>query len=93
MPLGVFLVVCVSHKHTVDPPYLSPCLSEIFGDIGTSTYQICRIEEKINKKTTFHKLIHNLTPEVRVVLKILWKRKEIVHQEQFSFPQYFVTCC
>ena len=31
-------------------------LSEILRDIQTSTYQICRIEEKINRTTTFHKL-------------------------------------
>ena len=30
-------------------------ISEIFGDIRTLTYQICRIEEKINRTTTFHK--------------------------------------
>ena len=29
--------------------------SNILRDIRTSTYQICRIEEKINKTTTFHK--------------------------------------
>ena len=30
-------------------------LYEIFRNIHTSTYQICRIEEKINQTTTFHK--------------------------------------
>ena len=30
-------------------------LSEILRDIRTLTYQICRIEEKINRTTTFHK--------------------------------------
>ena len=29
--------------------------SEIFRDIRTSRYKICRIEEKINQTTTFHK--------------------------------------
>ena len=62
----------------------------ILRDIHTSTYQICRIEEKINRTTTFHKWVYNLTPEVRDILKILWKSGEIA---PFSFPQYFVSCC
>ena len=40
-------------------------LSEILRDIRTSTYQICRTEEKMNRTTTFHKLICNLTLEIR----------------------------
>ena len=54
-------------------------LSEILRDIHTSTYQICRIEEKekIIRTTTFHKYICNWTLEVRNILKILWKRGEI----------------
>ena len=40
-------------------------LSEIRRDTRTSTYPICRIQEKINRTTTFHKWICNLTPEVR----------------------------
>ena len=55
-------------------------LCEIFRDIRISTYQICRIEEKT---TTFHKWTCNLTPEVRDILKILWKRREIAPKEQF----------
>ena len=51
-------------------------LSEILQDIRTATYQISRIEEKINQTTKFHKLICNLMPEVRGILKILWKRGE-----------------
>ena len=58
-------------------------LSEILGDIHTSTYQTCRIEEKINQTTTFNKCICNLTPEVRDILKILWKRGGIAPLEQF----------
>ena len=30
-------------------------LPEMLRDIRTSTYQICRIKEKINRTTTFHK--------------------------------------
>ena len=52
-------------------------LSEIFRDIRTSTYQICRIEEKIIRTTTFSKYICNWTLVVRDILKILWKRGEI----------------
>ena len=32
-------------------------LSEILRDIRTSTYQICRIEDEINRTTTFNKYI------------------------------------
>ena len=46
-------------------------LSEILRDILTSTYQICRIKEKMNRTATFNKCICNLTPEVRDILKIL----------------------
>ena len=52
-------------------------LYEILRDILTSTYQICRIEEKINRTPTFNKFICNWTPEVRDIVKILWKRGEI----------------
>ena len=52
-------------------------LSEILRDIRTSTYQICRIEEKRIRLTTFNKYMCNVTPEVRDILKILWKRGEI----------------
>ena len=52
-------------------------LSEILRDIRTSTYQIYRIEEQINRITTFHKSICNLTYEIRGILKILWKSGEI----------------
>ena len=48
-------------------------LSEILRDIRTSTYQICRIEEKINKTTTFNKYMCNWTLDGRDILKILWK--------------------
>ena len=52
-------------------------LSEILRDIRTSTYQICRIEEKLIRLTTFNKYMCNLTLEVRDILKIFWKRGEI----------------
>ena len=37
----------------------------------------------MNGTATFNKCICNLTPEVRDILKILWKREEIAPQEQF----------
>ena len=52
-------------------------LSEIVRDIRTSTYQICRNEEKLIRLTTFNKYMCNWTLEVRDILKILWKRGEI----------------
>ena len=52
-------------------------LSEIVRDIRTSTYQICRIEEKLIRLTTFNKYMCSWTLEVRDILKILWKRGEI----------------
>ena len=36
-------------------------LSEILRDIHTSTYQICRIEEKLIRLTTFNKYMCNWT--------------------------------
>ena len=52
-------------------------LSEILRDIRTSTYQICRIEEKLIRLTTFDKYMCNWALEVRDIVKILWKRGEI----------------
>ena len=57
-------------------------LSEILRDIRTSTYQICRCEEKIIRTNTFNTFICNLTPEVRDISKILWKRGEIAPEEE-----------
>ena len=66
-------------------------LSEILRDIRTSTYQICRIEEKLIRLITFNKYMCNWTLEVRDILKILWKRGEIAPRSNFSsFLQYFL---
>ena len=51
--------------------------SEILRDIRTSTYQICRVQEKIIRLTTFNKYIYMNWTEVRDILKILLKRGEI----------------
>ena len=51
--------------------------SEILRDIRTSTYQICKIEEKIIRTTTFNKYVCNWTLEFRNILKIMWKRGAI----------------
>ena len=53
-------------------------LSEIVRVIRTSTYQICKIKEMMNRTIIFHKRICKLTPEDRDILKILWKRGEIL---------------
>ena len=53
-------------------------LSKILRDLRTSTYQICRTEEKLIQLTTFNKYMCNWTLEVRDTLKILWKRGEII---------------
>ena len=71
----------VSGSNTIDSRYLE--LSEILRDIRISTYQNCRIEEKINRTTTFNKCICKWTLEIRDILKILWKRGEIALLEQF----------
>ena len=65
-------------------------LSEILRDIRTSTYQICRIKEKIIRKTIFNKFICNWTLELRntSIEKIMWKRGEIWSNFS-SFPHYF----
>ena len=47
-------------------------LSEILPDIRTSTYQICRIEEKIIRTTLFNKYICNWTLEVRDILGAIY---------------------
>ena len=46
-------------------------LSEILRDIRTSTYQICRIEGKLIRLTTFNKHMCNWPLEIRDILKIL----------------------
>ena len=63
-------------------------LSEILRDIRTSTCQICRIEENLIRLTTFNKYMCNLTPEVRDILKLLWKREAISP----LFHNYFYLC-
>ena len=64
---------------------------EILRDIRISTYQICRFEETtINRTTIFHKWICDLAPEVRDLLKILWKRGTLFFS---PFPQYLAKHC
>ena len=52
-------------------------LYKILRDIRTSTYQICRLEEIINRTIAFNKCTCNWTLAVIDMLKILWKRGEI----------------
>ena len=58
--------------------------SEILRDIRTSTYQICRIVEKLNQ-TSFNKWICNLTPEVDIYWKYCGKEKKSLLESNFSF--------
>ena len=69
-------------------------LSKILRDIRTSTYQICRLEEKINRTTAFNKCRCNWTLEVRYICwKYCGKEEKLLLWSNFSsFPQYFVTC-
>ena len=46
-------------------------------EISVPRHQICIIDEKIIRTTTFNKYICNWTLEVKDILKILWKRGEI----------------
>ena len=68
----------ISSRSTVDSRYL-----EFQGTVwNSSRYPYLNISGlqnwgKINRTTTFHKCIRNLTPGVRSILKILWKRGEI----------------
>ena len=61
-------------------------------EISVPRHQICRIEEKkINRTATFHKLICDLTPEVRDILKILWK-KELFFLHNILLPVVRFPC-
>ena len=68
-------------------------LSEILRDIRTSTYQICRIEEKLIRLTTFNKYMCNWTLEVRYVVKILVKREIAPLEQLLLFSTICFTCC
>ena len=68
----------IKRRNTADSRYLEiQGTPEILRDIHTSTYQICKIEEKINRTTAHHKWICNLTPEDTDALNVLWIRGEI----------------
>ena len=49
---------------------------------------VADVRRTINRTTTFNKWIYNMTPEVRNIYKIMWKRGEI-RSNFSSFPQYF----
>ena len=67
-------------------------LSEILRDINTSIYQNCRIEENINRTTSFNKCICNWTLEIRAILKLLWKRGENAPLEYLFFLFSTIFC-
>ena len=64
-------------QSTVDSRYLEfQGTSEILRDIRTSTYQICRIEEKIFRTTTFNKYMCNWTLKIWTYIEnIVEKRR------------------
>ena len=85
-----YLSLLVQNKNTVDSRYLEVqgtlWTTSRYPYIHTATYQNCRIEEKINRTTTFNKCICDWTLEIRDILKIL-------RSNFSSFPQYFITSC
>ena len=65
-------------------------IAEILRDISSSTYQIWRIEQKINRTTIFHKWILKLD----AFWKYFGKKEKLLPRSIFSsLPQYFDTCC
>ena len=67
-------------------------LSKILWDIRTSTYQICRLEEKINRTTALNKCIIGLS-KLEICWKYCGKEEKLLLRSNFSsFPQYFVPC-
>ena len=69
--------------------------SEILRDIRSLTYQICRIEEKIIRTTTFNKYICVIgLLKLEMYWKYCGKEEKLLLRSNFSsFPQYFFTCC
>ena len=56
-------------------------LYEILLDIRTSTYQICIIDEKLIRTTTFNKYIYNWTLDVLLVVKYMFRHGPDFHFE------------
>ena len=50
-------------------------LSEMLRDIRTSTYQICRIADKIIRTTTYNEFIGNWALEVRDIVKNIGEKR------------------
>ena len=67
-------------------------LSEILRDIRTSTYQICRIEEKIILTTTFNKYICNWTLEVRDIMQNIVEKRRNCFSTIFFSPVVRFSC-
>ena len=80
---SVRVLFCAVIAFTVDSRYLEVQETLKYFEISVP-YQICRIEEKLNRTNTFKKWICNLTSEVRDMLKILWKTEEIAQFLLFS---------
>ena len=85
---GVLYLISWTSQWNITVDYRCLQIQEILRDIRISTYQICRIEEKINRKITFHKLICNFTPEIRDTLvywKYCGKEETLLLRSNFSF--------
>ena len=66
-------------------------LSEIPWDIRTSTYQICRTEEKLILLTIFNKYMCNGMLVLEIYWKYCGKEEKLLLRSNFSsFPQYFL---
>ena len=79
-------------KNTVDSLSRNP--RDYLNYFETSTYQICRIEDKINQNNTFHKWICNWLQKLEIYWKYCEKEEKLCLRTNIcSFPQYFVTCC
>ena len=64
--------------------------SEILRDIRTSTYQICRIEEKLIRTTTLTKMYVIRFLKLKIYWKYCGKEEKLLLRSNFSsFPQYF----
>ena len=53
--------------------------------------RVAEVRKTINRTTTFNKWVCNLTPKVRNIYKIMWKRGEIAPYEQFLL--FFTIFC
>ena len=90
----LYVVTCNGCRQHVQSTLVisnSKGLSETLRDIRTSIYQSCTSEENNKSNNYINKWICNLTPDVRDILKMLWKRGKIAPYEQFLL--FFTIFC